>query len=38
VSRTGAFSVAFLAAGVACLLGASSFWFLVHERDAHWQK
>ena len=38
VGRTGAFSVAFLAAGVACLLGASSFWFLVRERDAHWQK
>lgn len=33
VGRTGAFSVAFLAAGVACLLGASSFWFLVREED-----
>jgi dipeptide/tripeptide permease len=38
IGRTGAFSVAFLAAGVACLLGASSFWLLVRERDARWQK
>lgn len=32
VGKTGSFAFAFLAAGVACLLGASSFWFLVRER------
>lgn len=32
VSKTGNYQVAFLAASVACLIGASSFFFLVRER------
>jgi MFS transporter, ACS family, D-galactonate transporter len=31
VNRTGHFAMAFLVAGLACLLGASSFGFLVHD-------
>lgn len=31
VQKTGTFSLAFLAASVACLLGASSFWLLVRD-------
>jgi predicted MFS family arabinose efflux permease len=33
VTKTGGLSVAFMAASLACLLGAASFGFLVRERD-----
>jgi MFS family permease len=36
VAKTGQFAVAFMAASVACLAGAASFWFLIredHRRD-----
>lgn len=35
VAQTGHFGFAFAAASLACILGASSFWFLV--RDAAWK-
>jgi len=34
VAETGQFAMAFLVAALACLAGASSFWFLVRESDA----
>lgn len=37
VTRTGEFAVAFVAASLACLLGASSFGFLVRDPSGHRQ-
>jgi len=31
VAKTGQFAMAFVAASVACLAGAGSFWFLIRE-------
>ena len=35
VARTGQFALAFMGASLACLVGAASYWFLVHPSDAN---
>jgi ACS family D-galactonate transporter-like MFS transporter len=35
VARTGQFALAFVAASLACLFGAASYWFFVHSSDAN---
>lgn len=35
VARTGQFALAFVGASLACLLGAASYWFFVHQSDAN---
>jgi MFS family permease len=35
VAKTGQFALAFIAASLACLFGAASYWFFVHLSDAN---